>query len=165
MHRTLATIVLAGSLLACSTPARVNHQGPPALATHFHTYAVVDHPVNATQTLPESASADVHRAMETKGYIRVDEEHADLLVHLTALVGEEVQARGLDPDATLMLGPAVSDPSRARVRQVILVTLEEASTDRVIWVGWATGAITDGSRQETLGNIFARIPRATAGGP
>ncbi len=142
---------------ACARPPFVSHHGPEALGAHIATYAVLNHAVAASPSVDHLFDRSIHETMERRGYALASRSEADLLVSYKMLlmpIGDHGAIEGaIGVDAASAGGG---------VRKVVLVTLEEARTDRVLWVGWSLGEYPDHEiirrTADSLTQILARLP-------
>lgn len=143
MNKLIAciTAALLLALPGCVTPAvEVKHQGEQRLLASHDTYAVIDHSVGSTPTTRLAFNTKVHPIMARKGYERAPAHEADLLVSFKALWRSSTDSptQKLTSSEAPSIGSAIlgmEDPM-GDVQKVVLVTVEEAKTDRVVWVGW-----------------------------
>ncbi len=168
--KSAIAITLAASLLVLSGCSRqklqVSHQIADDIKPGLKTYALVDHPVGHTPSTKNAFNERIHSVMREKGYILAARQDADLFVSFKTLVmtdGETTSkaspASKSNSDRTIMVGTGSAED----LRKVVLVMLEEASSDEVMWVGWSTNEVRSHrvvpSTTASIDQILARIPR------
>lgn len=164
MRHFLVPVALVLHVVGCTKPIQISHEGPHTLDTPLKTYALLDHPVGDVDELTEGVDDLLHTSMADRGYVLAPKTSAELFVTVKALVMDRTAAQGMGPAALTTLAPAVPTEGAGDVVKVVVVMLEEAATDRVVWVGWSSGeypshAVTSGTR-ESVAQVFARLPLA-----
>jgi len=165
IRNALAWAAVALSLSACAHPVDVKHQGDASFHREYQTYTVLYHPVGSsanTRTIFENA---VHQAMTAKGYAQAPRETADMFINFKALTTSEdnAPAGGRNPGG-VDDGPSVGSGDATKV---VMVTIEDARSDEIMWVGWSTGAYeTDDvltKTREAVDGILSLVPARAAG--
>jgi hypothetical protein len=166
MMKQLATIALVSCLpllVGCTKNVPVSRQGPATL--DVKTYSVLSHPVGTTLSTNHQFQKRIHEAMAKKGYLPASRADADLLVTFKTLsmpkdgdptYGESRQGVETLSLMSLASGGAGFSPGD-EVHNIVLVMLEEASSDRVMWVGWSAADVDDDDVISTTGESIDRI--------
>jgi hypothetical protein len=162
---TVLALGACASLVAgCAKPTHVSHQGPPALDSNIRTYAVLTHPVGTSVSTYDVFHRRIYETMARRGFTQASKRDADLLVSFKALLmpvdeAQDATSAGLGVGAVSM---GVSPSMGGDVRKVVLVLLEDAKTDRVMWVGWSSGEYGSDEiverTSDSLDQILARLP-------
>lgn len=164
---TMGAMSVALVATGCAKPVHVTHQGPSVLEIDAKTYAVIAHPVGSTMSTKDVFMKRIHDAMARKGYTPAPVEQADLLISFKTLLmpvdGDAIEKYG--EGATNEDGVALPAGGGARaqdVNKVVLVTIENAKTDRVLWIGWSAGEYPTDEvvmrTTESVEKILRRIP-------
>ena len=169
--KKLTACISAVALLALSgcaaSPVEAKHQGEQQQLAPHDTYAVVNHVVGSTPTTQLAFNTKIHPIMARKGYERAPAHEADLLVSFKALwrSSKDSPTQKLNSSDAPSIGNAIlgMENPQGDVQKVVLVTLEEAKTDRVVWVGW-TNVEVDRDRvimstSSSFDEILALIPK------
>lgn len=168
-------------LAACGGGARaVQQNAVPRGNNPYQSYAVLDHAVGASAPVDTLIVQNLHHTMGLKGYERRTAAEADLLVSYKVLTsGERAPvaplhgplpsasafpndvrgAWGVDVLQADFVAPSRGDASREKV---LLVTLQDTRTFRVVWLGWTEVEFTDATlharTSEAIGTITVGIP-------
>ncbi|MCA9580280.1 MAG: DUF4136 domain-containing protein [Myxococcales bacterium] len=168
----VSILILAG----CGAPSTVRHQNSIRKGSHpYRTFAVLDHPVGRSDAFDARVVAAIREVMGTKGYAPADKEEADLLVSYKLLLSGErapiAPLHGPERGGTMAMDPqgvvvgqdvlqadfvGAMNPNAPR-QKVLLVTLQDASSYRVVWLGWAESEVTDATMEEQTNDALTRI--------
>lgn len=164
IRRTLATVATMLCLAGCAHgPPKALHQGDSTFQRNLETYAVRYHPVGSDHNTKLIFDTAVHDAMKAKGYRLAAGGEPDMVLNFTALTKTE-SGGGEDTSGTAALAGASSSES---VDKVVMVTIERASTDEIMWVGWSTGYYAEEQilpkTREAVAGILALIPSRDPG--
>ncbi|MEM9696520.1 MAG: DUF4136 domain-containing protein [Myxococcota bacterium] len=163
--RRAATVAAASVVLAgcAAEPPKVLHQGDATFKRNLETYSVKYHPVGITTNTKTIFEAAIHDAMSAKGYKRVDGANADMIINFKALTKSEKNKPRTAADAAMQDNVG---QQRQNVAKVVIVTIEQASTDDIMWIGWSTGAYEDNDVlpkiREAVKGILELIPTRDA---
>lgn len=156
----IASVTSLLMLAGCARTVPVSFQGPAKLSPELKTYAVLVHPVGTTLSTNDIFMRGVHEAMTSKGYVAAPHAEADVLVSFKALMGSKN-----DDQASNQAGPTVgvgTTSSGGDIRKVVMVLLEEARTDQIMWVGWSSVEVPDHQAvmraRESIQRILDGIP-------
>lgn len=163
-----AIALAAAALLssACAHPVEVLHQGDASFQQGLKTYAVLYHPVGSSQSTRHIFESAVHDAMAAKGYQQAPPGQAQMFINFKALTTSEAApteegagSAGIDSLAT--------DSSDAQ--KVVIVSIENAASDEIMWVGWSTGAYTKDEvltqTRKAVQAILKLVPAHAPGAP
>lgn len=168
-------------LAACGGGNRaVQQSAVPRGNNPYSSYAVLDHAVGASAPVDTLIVQSLHSVMGLKGYERRRTGEADLLVSykvltdgerapLAPLHGPLTPASALPNDVRGAWGvdllqadfalPAGTD---RQGKKVLLVTMQDTRTFRVVWLGWTEVEFTDATlalrTNEAIGTVTAGIP-------
>jgi hypothetical protein len=155
---------------SCASKVRVSsHVDRGVDFGRFRTFAwgeadalpAADPRLDAGPAFQDQLQGEIERQLALKGFAVETPESADLLIHYHAAVNERLDASRLHPD----------DPSLADIRVyeagTILLDVVDARTQKLIWRGWAQGALTDMLNdgrvmseplREAVRRMLARLP-------
>lgn len=166
---TLATAALLtfGVVGCAATSSDVRHQGALAsLSKPARSFRVVTHQVAQNRSAHHLIEKSIQQAMAGKGYVHHDDHGSDLVISykvLTSIPGTDAPADSDAHNELSLLG--VPDASGADDHlKVVLVTITDATTDRVVWVGWTFREVEPvmlpAATHEAVRDILDRIPTA-----
>lgn len=93
--------------------------------------------LDANSTFKDQLQGEVNRQLNLKGIKLATASQPDLLIHYHAAASERLDVSGLDQN--YVYGGEV----RAYDAGTILLDVVDARTQKLIWRGWAQGALTD----------------------
>ncbi len=153
-HILFLIVVFAG----CSS-MRVATFGDPSMSlAGFQTYAWGNEQATSDDQSSDDEAVDrwvrevVDRKMTTKGYRLVAPDHSDLLIHYHAALDENLDVATEYKRYRLGTDPYGRETSRAQVFKegTLILDVEQPTSQRLIWRGWATDAINDELRTEEI---------------
>ncbi len=154
VHILFLIVILAG----CSS-MRVATFGDPSMSfAGFQTYAWSNGQATGGDETSNGEVVDrrirevVDRKMATKGYRLVASDHSDLLIHYHAAMDENLDVAAEYERYRLGTDPYGRETSRAQVfkKGTLVLDVEQPTSRRLIWRGWATDAINDVPRTEEM---------------
>lgn len=180
--RTLALLVpLVVVTSGCASSIQTGHQSALGSEPHpYRSYAFAGHSVGKEQAIDELIVSQLHSAMQREGFSRARLSDADLIVNYKVLVAS-VTERTVDPNngapgpTDTMAGAGLGlngefgmegiDTAPDSAEKTLVVTLQDAKTYRIVWLGWSrTDFYPSELREKTqlaLNEFLPSLPRAT----
>lgn len=152
-------ILLLIAMFAACGSMRVATFGDPSMSlTDFQTYAWGERQAaekdlsSDLELLDHRVREVVDRKMAAKGYRLVAPDHSDLLIHYHAAVERKLGIATEHEQYRLGTDPYGRETSRTQVFKegTLVLDVEEPTSQRLIWRGWAADAIDDLSRTEKI---------------
>lgn len=164
IRRAIAVLATTFLLAGCAShPPKALHQGDASFKANLETYAVKYHPVGADHNTRHIFDEAVHPAMQAKGYRQVDEASAQMIINFKALTKSEAAATKTGAAGSAEL----EGVSGEAVDKVVMISIEQASNDEIMWVGWSTGYYAEEEilpkTKEAINRILALVPKRAAG--
>jgi hypothetical protein len=165
--KSILTLGLAASMMVLSGcaahPVKVHAEHAADVQKDFKTYALVHQPIGWNASTQDAFNRRIHRVMKEKGYELAAKDDAEVYVSFkTLLMAENDKPSATDSSASGVQNMSGATRSGERLRKVVLITLEEAATDQVIWAGWATGSVDSDrvvpSTTDAIVKILERMP-------
>lgn len=146
MFRIVLVVILPLLMAACASTMRVSsHVDRGVDFGRYRTYTwgpadalpTGDPRLDGSPRFKDQLQGEVDRQLALKGIGLAGTGQPDLLIHYHAAVNERLDVSGLDEN--YVYGGEV----RAYDAGTILLDVIDARTQRLIWRGWAQGALTD----------------------
>ncbi len=165
IRRAIAVVATTLFLAGCASHApKVLHQGDSTFKPHLETYAVKYHPVGSDHNTRHIFDEAVHEAMAAKGYRQVEADKAEMIINFKALTKTEATVAKPGQAGSAELEGAGSGEA---VDKVVMISIEQASNDEIMWVGWSTGYYSEfeilPKTKQAVAGILALIPNRTPG--
>lgn len=146
LFRLVPVVILPLVMEACASTMSVSaHVDRAADFGRYRTYSwgpadalpAGDPRLDAGPRFKDQLQGEVDRQLALKGMTVASTGQPDLLIHYHAAVRERLDVSGLDQDY------AYAGEVRSYDAGTILLDVIDARTQRLIWRGWAQGALTD----------------------
>ena len=179
MTRSIQLTALGTTLLVLAACGPMKVYSYTEHGAHLAQYATYDWgPIDQRTTgdprlddnpfFQERIQAQADRELTRRGYVKATTGQPDLTVVYRARIRQEIDLNGADrPDALTYCAEGACEPY-AYDAGTLLIDLVDATTNRVVWRGWAEGSVEgvvnnqawmEQKIDEVVARIFEKCPR------